>query len=755
MHRPSIRGVAKYARDIRPNSIKNLLYGNPTTYPAAVRMNSKDSLFITDLGFGRLDALGRDWKRIASGMNVNGELFRIDKIRNGLALTSENAFRLATAEFRKALALRLFGRDYATLKRQERKVVFRMITALAKKFENSIAQHQLIEWMRSGRWVNVEHLGFLHPYNRSAEVMEIVDHVDIAKTGGALEITLPFWIESRIFMLRITPTTLFRTEWVDNQLRFGFTTHLEEGMVKPVPKKYLDLTSVIVKEPLPDGKPTRTSMRMIRELQQKVFRLVFRTDGIGHPSNWIDGSFMPELTILEYGNATTGFLKKMFHSSREYIPKGFDAFKGYSTELFRFTWQNFTGAKEPLKKVIQTSTVNDAFPVSFPQGVQWVKIRRLGKRAPSERNRVLFINRCSHSVKVRSVSKFSSLLFSKRIRKPELLKERFSKMGGEEKIRLFHSFGIGHQSGKTSRATGGGMPSPLEFSTVDPLTGTLIPQNLITLVQVQDEEDDIAYFMFRPPSRYSKKLVSNKELDIPTAQKLLNTFYSLKERVWGLAPHFCELAGYLTEGSVAELVTRHQMPAHMALIRELEQFAAGHQELVKLQFKKEFDHLKVVYVFGGPDFSDNPPPDIFSVSQLRLTYGQFITTPDAIGYKSTNFRFGKQVEIFESPEAYQKYGATYLEALLRRIRSRLTLDADLLEQNLRAWRDAPVETYKNSKNGRISIPFSRVMDLPTIAELAMRQLAPGHTILYEMNGKRRIVRMTDFAFENFVVTPIF
>ncbi len=760
--RPSIRGVGKYVRDIRRGSIKKLLYGDPYKYPSCIRIVSKDNLFLTVLGFGRLDALARDWRRIS--YELGADLFRTKG-----ELSPETAFRLSTEDFRNALAQRKFGKNYTNLKSDERKIVYRLITALTQKFQNTIAQHQLIEYMRSGRWIKVDNLGYRLPQSKTGEAMEIVEQESLpqGEVGDQLQdsITIPFCIEGEIFRLLIANGTLFQTETINGFPRFGFTKYMDGNVVRLLPERILEFTSVKTDPSLFSGIPRRSTVRQIRSLQERIFKMVFRTDGIGHPSNWIEGEFMPERTVLEYGNATHSALKRMLHRVKEHVPVGFDLFKAYSTKLFNFSWTNALGTGGTLRKVVQTSNVTDRVPVVFPSGLHWVKIRRQNSRTPSERNQVLFINRCNHSFRIRSVTQFSRLVctnaelkergFKRGIRDPKRLKELFMGMDRKKKILRFASFGMGHQSRKTSKESGGGMPSPLEFSTVDPLTGTLLPQNLITLVRVLDEEEDISYFMFRPPSRYSKQLVQNLPMDTHRARNMLNAFYSQKERIWALAPHFKEVTTYLTENTVADLEKRHQMPAHMAMLKELELFAAGKRDLVQMQFKKMFENLKIAYIFGGPDFLADPLPDKFTIGDLRLTYGQYITTPDAIGYRSTNFKFGNQVEVFESPKTYARHGTAYLEALLRRIRQRLTLDAELFRQNLKAWLNAPVYTYRNSRKQKIVIPFNKVMDRSTIGELALRQLAPGHTILYGMDGRRKIIRTTNFAFENYVVTPIF
>ncbi len=749
---------------------QRFVLGELSEYPAFIRSNEDFRYFADGLGLGRIDRLGRDWMKVRVSMGVN-RLFR-DGVLNSpniCDLNSSNACNLVTDEFLLSLCKLRFGiRDLNLLTCFQRDAIDRLIVGFVRKMENSIAQHQLIEFMRSGRWFEPKNLGYGFPLSRSSldslsdDLMTVKYHRDliIADIGLVVERGDSNWEKLIMVPLRdtygnsyngiIDRVALFGIEKVrvmgDMQYRFGITKYLGiDGEVRYF--EDIDLFSIRVDPSVFSCFPLKgQSLQKFREYQGMVFQLIFQVENQGHETNFLFGHWIPEFSILSYGGICPKTVDNLQKRLQMDFPVTFNDLCVFNPSIFMLKWSEGVEFTD-YRKIIEVVHFQSRNPVVLTEkgdcGFHISHVESLGFEIISRITRsVEYMNRFIPKSGISSTSKFlrhiiPEMDLSRFLNGTQINRVALRNLDADTILEWFGRLPLAHQSNSRKH-----LPSPLGGLTSEIYSGQEPPIPLIDIVMAVKDGESLVFVPFNGPTGQFNdfKLMCNRRLSPDIAKRFLSKFKDGEMLNHFLGAYFFEVRQYLDENAIYSLETKYDLPTEIGLIHELKKVAAGKTEtLIPLSFKKDFEHLKQVYIWFDPMEHDGSKKDTFTIQDLRLLPGQFPRHPSCIdpafgGTKWIGSRVNSKCElIFMNKEKYNFH--VWLEAQLQRILIRLTLDAELLLQNFVLW--------CNTRLGNSNMAIGELFGETNVFELSKRYLAPGSTLVFDMNvNKMKILQMT-------------
>lgn len=330
------RALLTQARKIaKGNENDRLILGRMEDYPPPIKSKTDGRVVVEGIGLGRIDRLERDWYKLKTSLGINS-LFKL----GGQDLDSSNCVQMATDEFRNALSTSKIH-DIANTTGTNR-----IIIGIARKMENSIAQHQLIEFMRSGRWFAPKDLGIgFSPIKSSVDalnkgMMVQRNYADLSnvQVGNAIEpktvILVPLVTpDGNQYNAIIERDTFFIPQQLTHsEFRFGITKYLDsKGIAQSLPNP--DLFSIRVSRPT--GK---MRLNTIRKYQRKAYELLFSTPQQGHHANFILGTWMPEVSILVYAGATQNEVLKLLQMTQRDYPITYNSFQSFDISFLNLKW---------------------------------------------------------------------------------------------------------------------------------------------------------------------------------------------------------------------------------------------------------------------------------------------------------------------------------------------------------------------------------------------------------------------------------
>ncbi|RMG32035.1 MAG: hypothetical protein D6732_14080, partial [Methanobacteriota archaeon] len=251
----------------------------------------------------------------------------------------------------------------------------------------------------------------------------------------------------------------------------------------------------------------------------------------------------------------------------------------------------------------------------------------------------------------------------------------------------FESLPIAVRSSSTA-----GFPSPLGGLTTEIFAGQEVPKSLIEFIEAFKNDETLTFLSFSPPVGVfdDKSLLKNTPLDQEIASRLLNKFKSEELLDRFLGSYFNEIKNFLDQDTLNRLNAKYACSKNCveyALMMELKNLAAGNtDDLVLLNFKEQFSHLKAVYVWYKPGSSSSIYDKPFTIERLRILPGHFPTHPSDIdpAFEET---YDRKNQVFKNEEDYYSKIHFYFEALLHRILNPLTLDKELMIQNYYLWKN--------------------------------------------------------------------
>lgn len=759
------------------NENSKLILGRIGDYPAIIRTTEDKRLFTDGIGLGRIDRLKRDWTKLAATLGIH-QLFNVGTKE----LSSTNAADLATDDFKSAISKDNFGKNFSNLLANQKHIVDRIITGYVQKMENSIAQHQIIEFMRSGRWVEVTDLGITfssintvkNAMDNNLMTLRCHDSLGIAEVNTRADVSRIIQIPLRdtmgnTFFGIIDKDTFFAPQTIktneETVSRFGITKFIDQdGIVRYFddPNMFsiiIDDVSLFSRAPLKGE-----DLYLFREYQKQVYNLLFHTPNQGHQSNFILGKWMPEINILTYAGATIQEIENLLQKIQHDFPVTYNHYRLFDVSIFKLKWNTSSISHDPFVKIVERTYLKNINPIilSKPnQNGETIEYTEAENFTTTTRmaTGIEYVNNYVPVKGITSSTAFIKFLIPKQKIK-EYLKgrtidtEKIRKTDTDTILHWFAKFPIAHRSNSNKF-----LPSPLGGLTTEIYAGIEPPIPLVELVEATKGNDKIMFFQFRPPtgSLNDYSLMVNKKLTPKTAKKFIQYLQTSKLKISFIATFFNEIKNYLDPKSVSDLTEKHHRPFEMSMIEELKQVANGNTgNLAKIRFKKEFMHMKNVYVWFDPKTQDEPVENTFSILDLRILPGHFPQYPENIdpeflGTKYLGAEKGqKYLQIFKNREHYLNKIHFWIEALLRRILHHLTLDADLFQQNLQSW--------NNAKPGGTNKTFEEILGKRHTLQLAKRYLAPGCTLTYDVEtGKMTIKKIAEnrvFRFGAFL-TPIF
>ncbi len=725
------------------------IFGRLSDYPELLRSGDDSRVFLPSVGLGRLDKLGRDWLKLKNELGVN------DLFTRGFEATDELKLALAKRNFGVGTLSKLSSGDLVTVER--------VISGFVRKMENSIAQHQIIEFMRSGRWFDPKDLGLGFSQIRSTKValetglMKLTHYSDLVqvkvgdkvsilngetpvpeKMGGAVPVKVMgvdgVFIEGFIILLPLMDCdgrqyigivdrdSFFAPHEVSGDTRLGITKFLEGDLVKYFDN--LDLFSTVIET------ASLETIWQFRRYQEKVYNLVFQTPGQGHCSNFLFGRWMPEQSFLTYAgvpeNEVFRLLKRLGHD----YPVTFNHVRSFGISKLNLKWME--GIEfHAWKKIMEVSIVPATEHLEGCPS-RYRTIARVG-------NLVEYTNHAVPSGCTQSAIGFIRHLVPKAqagnfIKGNQLDISKLQETSVDTVLKWFETLPQAHRSFPNLD-----LPSPLAGSTADIFSGQVVPTSLIEVVEVVLDEISIIYVPYRPPTgtMRDKSLNNNVKLNETLARRLLQRLGNEGKQIDFLGLYFHEIGQYIT-------IPEMEGYAGRVLFNELKRVAAGDVEnLMEFHFKEEYTHLKNVFIWFDPEKIDEPQGEQFTILDLRILPGQFLTHPGHIDpiFSGTRHVGGKRylemTSIYKNRSLFERKMHYWLEAQLRRILCRLTLDENLFYQNYTAWKKTKIGGLSNAyKGGRIDRLFSDRL----ILELVKRYLAPGCTLGYDLKKSKVMIR---------------
>ncbi len=764
---------------LKGNENTKLVLGKIEDYPALIRSIEDKRLFIGGVGFDRIDRLKRDWIKLTCALGID-QLFYVDSE----GLRSSNAVSLATNEFKLAIAKRSFGElKFSQLSENQKQIVHCIIKGYVQKMENSIAQHQMIEFMRSGRWPEPKDLGIgFSSINTIKDAMEnnllIIKKQDnlVSTSVGDIISNLSDIIQiplrdanGTLYIGIIDKDTFFAPQTINTPKgivhRFGITKFIDRnGIVRYFDD--LDMFSIEIDDiSLFSRAPLQTDdLDQFRRFQEQVYNLVFSTVNQGHQSNFILGRWMPEVNILSYAGTTASEVENLLGKLRGDFPITFNHYRSFDVSEFGLKWNTRGIDPHLFMKIIERVNTKSKNPIILTKPNQngetmvyvevdnYVTTTRVtaGIHYENHHAPVKYIQSPSSLLKfLIPEEKISNYLKGWRINKKAIAEEETDIV-----LLWFGKLPIGHRSFSNSH-----LPSPLGGLTAEIYSAVEPPVPLIEIVEAFHEKQKLTYLHFRPPTGtlndYS--LMVNKKLNIERAESFLKHLMKNGRLISFLATYFNELMNYFHQETIMDFTKKHGKPFELSMIEELKQVASGITDnLVKIKFKMNCLHLKNVFVWFDPKTNNEPVGNVFTILDLRMLPGHFPQNPDTIdpeflGTKHLGTKTGREnLLIFKNKEHYYQKIHYWIEAQLRRILNRLTLDKDLFEQNLDKW--------CKLKLGNTDVTFETIFGKKHILEIAKRYLVPGHTLAYDENAEKVLIKRTlgDRPFRSGAyLTPIF
>lgn len=300
-----------------------------------------------------------------------------------------------------------------------------------------------------------------------------------------------------------------------------------------------------------------------------------------------------------------------------------------------------------------------------------------------------------------------------------------------------------------------GLPSPLGGLTVEPYAGQEPPIPLLELVETTLKNNTLLFVPFRPPTKVFKddRLLLNNRLEPKTANLLLKKLQTKAKVGYFLGSYFNEIKNYLDNSTISNL---HAPSVEQGMIDQVTQVAnKSTSNLIELSFKKKFEHLKQVFFWFDP--KKQHLPEQLTIMDLRILPGHFPMYPANI---DPQFQFTRPFKlkrsygnegIYPNAKAYHKTMQYWIEAQLRRILNRLTLNEHLLFQNIQNWKQTIIANAVTNKT------MQNVFSETQLQEIAKRYLAPKSTIVYDVNSHKMTIKaFPDRVFKHGAfLTPIF
>ncbi len=729
---------------VKGNENDRLILGKMEDYPPPLRSKTDRRVVVEGIGLGRIDRLGRDWYKLKTSLGINS-LFK----RGTKELDTKNCLEMATDEFRKALAVNI----PKPTSLDDTHAINRIIVGITGKMENSVAQHQLIEFMRSGRWFAPKNLGIgFSPIKSSVDalkrgLMTQRSYADLPNVGLGEAIDP----DTAILIPLLTPNgrqyngiierdTFFHVQQLNHsEFRFGITKHLDmRGIVQRIPNS--DLFSIRV--PRPTGR-----LHTIRKYQRKVYELLFLTPHQGHHTNLILGMWMPEVSILTYAGATQYEVLKLLEMTRKDYPITYNYFQTFDMSFLKLKWVN--GPSIPQRnKIIDIEIPQPKNPVTLHKNGDQLTFVQTDLFETTAR-KVKGTEYINNYVPIKGITTYETL-FSK-----TKLHSQSPKCLDMNRILLaLGKLPLAHRSSSNL-----GLPSPLGGLTVEPYAGQEPPIQLLELVEATLNTRTLLFLPFRPPTKVFKddRLLMNDRLEPKTTALLLKKLGNKTKVGYFLGSYFNEIKNYLDHSAISDLLA-NAPSVEQGMIDQLTQVANKvTSNLIELPFKKEFEHLKPVFFWFDPKKHHSPKEDHYTIMDLRILPGHFPMYPANI---DPEFRYTRPFKlkrsygnerIFPNAKAYNKTMHLWIEAQLRRILNRLTLNQHLLSQNLQNWKQAMVTNAVTKRT------MQDIFSETQLIEIAKRYLAPKSTIVYDINSHRMTIKaFPDRIFKHGAfLTPIF
>ena len=759
----SLTGVASLSSPVKSldaNGNAGLLIGELGGYPPIIQSAIDNRTFIDGFGLARIDRLGRDWNKLKT---MAGDINLFTSLPSN-ELCSLNALDFATDDLKLAIAKNNFKVDkISDLNAVQMRIINKIIVGYVAKMENSIAQHQMIEFMRSGRWPEPKNLGIDFPLTLavqdalSSQLLKIKNHDDLVVvevndkvTDFSSIILIPLKdAEGNTYRAIIDRETLFCPQNVTIGncaiVRFGITKYLDEtGTVRLFENPDLfsiklneSQQSIFSRTPLDND-----DLVTFRELQREIFIRVFLSKNQGHASNFIFGHWMPEINILSISGVDINKVNNILDGLKRDYPITFTHQRLFDVSDLKLLFTNQADPKDAYSKILEVlvpknsntivriipdenGNLIETFPTKNYQ--TWTRVTGM----------IQYTNNFVPVREITSYSKFFRLIIPKK-EHPQFFKNGKFILNGSIKtidtntvIKWFGNLPPAIRSSSTA-----GFPSPIGGLTTEIFAGQEVPIPLLELVQGIKDGKSLTFLPFRPPTGIfdDNVLLKNKPLDKKLASKFLKKFKNDEMIDRFLGSYFHEIKNFLDQDTINRLNSKYGNTCiEIALIMELKELASGNaNNLVEMDFKQQFTHLKPVYVWYPPGKSHDAYDRPFSIQKLRILPGHFPTHPSDIDPTFSDTYHQGDV-LFPNPSNYYSKIHLYLEALLYRILNRLTLDKALLIQNYNFWKNTRIG---NKQTYRLAEVFSKKQ----LLELAKRTLAPGTTLVFDRNKGQIIIK---------------